>query len=175
MSLKSSIIALAGTIGRCQENSRSIKQALELGLVEMSKDASGLDGAISTKKLWENEHPNDPFSAGDVTIDNSDDCDAFILYFKAEGGFGYIPYLITKSMINDNTNHTFNEQNMLPSQGKITQSSRTCKFAQASDSSNVVITISGGTYATIDTYGEAASTSGSNSRMVPELIFGVKF
>lgn len=40
MSLKSSLLALANNIGMCQENARSIKQALAGGLTEVAKDVS---------------------------------------------------------------------------------------------------------------------------------------
>lgn len=40
MSLKSSLLALANNIGMCQENARSIKQALAGGLAEISNDVS---------------------------------------------------------------------------------------------------------------------------------------
>ena len=49
MSLKSSIIALAGMVGKCQENSRSLKQCLELGLLEASKDAPGAWTLLGSK------------------------------------------------------------------------------------------------------------------------------
>lgn len=39
MSFKSSLIALANNIGMCQENARSIKQALLSGLTEVASDA----------------------------------------------------------------------------------------------------------------------------------------
>ena len=36
MSLKTALINLAGSVGKCQENARSLKQCLEMGLVEAS-------------------------------------------------------------------------------------------------------------------------------------------
>lgn len=175
MSLKSSIIALAGTIGKCQENSRSIKQALELGLVEVSKNASGIDGAISTKKLWVNANPNTSFSGGDVTVDNSDDYDAFIIFLKGISNDMCHSAMCLKANINDSTQHSYSISHINTSNNTIIECIRKASLAQAEGSSNVVFTFTGCSTVAIDVYGTSTATSTTNAVLIPEVIIGVKF
>lgn len=175
MSLKSSLLALSENIGMCQENARSIKQALTVGLAGVATNASGIDGVSSIKKLWKNEHPGDAFAGGTVTVDNSDDFDAFIIFTMDLSGECYLPYMADKSFINTNVSHSLLINHMNGSAGKIIKIYRGVKLDQAEGSDNVVLTFTNATTSTINTYGEAASDSTTNNVMVPQFILGVKF
>ena len=175
MSLKSSLLALANNIGMCQENARSIKQALAGGLAEAAGEASTVENPMQYEKLWVNANPTSAFAAGDVTVDNSAGYDAFIIYVMYLSGNAYTPYLLPKSVINDNTDHYMIEQHVASSGGKVSEAYRRVKLAQAADSDNLVLTFTGCSNNTIDTYGSAASSSAANSSMIPEIIIGIKY
>ena len=130
---------------------------------------------ISAKKLWINENPSTSFGAGDVTVNNSDDYDAFIIYYQTVGGRAYNSCMILKSAINDNTKHYFSEDSVDITNGKVSESIRSAQLSQAEGSSNVVFAVSSCANSVVDTYGTAATTSTSNGRLIPEIIFGVKF
>lgn len=175
MSLKTTLINLAGSVGKCQENARSLKQCLELGLIEASKDAPWLDGAISTKKLWVNANPSTSFSGGDVTVDNSDDYDAFIIFLKGISNDMCHSAMCLKANINDNTQHSYSISHINTSNNTIIECIRKASLTQAEESSNVVFTFTGCSTVAIDVYGTSTATSTTNSVLIPEVIVGVKF
>lgn len=175
MSLKTALLALANNIGMCQENARSIKQALAVGLTKAAFDAPGIDDAISSKKLWVNMNPASAFPATDVTVDNSDDFDAFIVAYSIFTWSGMSLWFIDKSAINDNANHTILDGFIDTSNGVIIRSSRIAKLTQAEGSTSVKFAFTAGTRSTVNTYGTAATTTDNNTNMVPQYIIGIKF
>lgn len=175
MSLKSSLLALSENIGMCQENARSIKQALAGGLAGVAANASGIDGATSSKKLWVNANPTSAFAAGNVTVSNADDFDAFIIYYLNFSGSAFNECLIPKSAINDSNNHYIIESNIDTTNGTMFRSRRSFAITQASDATDAVFAFAGGYRDDIATYGSAGTTSSANSNIIPEIIVGVKF
>ena len=175
MSLKSSLLALANNIGMCQENARSIKQALSVGLAGVATNASGIDGAISSKKLWVNATPTASFPATDVTVDNSDDYDAFIVAYEHFTWSGIQLWMIDKSAINDNTDHTIVQSYVDNPIGTVMKDRRSLRLTQAEDSSSLKFAFAGGYRDTIATYGSEGSSSAKNNAMLPIYIIGIKF
>ena len=96
----------------------------------------------------------------------------FIKYISENA---YTPYLLPKSAINDNTDHYLIEEHIAAGSGKIRESSRKVRLSQASDSDSLVLIFTGCTSSTIDTYGSAASSTASNTSIIPEYIIGIKF
>lgn len=175
MSLKSSLLALANNIGMCQENARSIKQALAGGLAEVAVNASGIDGTADCKKLWNNEHPTDAFPATDVTVDNTDDFDAFIVVYSLFSWSGMSLWYINKAAINDNSNHSIFHNYLDNTNGIMIKSTRSMKLTQAADSTSLKFEFAGANRDTLSTYGSAATSTANNSNMIPQYIIGIKF
>ena len=175
MSLKSSLLALANNIGMCQENARSIKQALAGGLEAVASNASGIDGVTSCKKLWENEHPTDAFSATDVTVNNSDEFDAFVVAYSIFNWSGISLWLIDKSAINDNSNHSIFNDYLNHSDGIMTKSTRSMMLTQAEGSNSLKFAFATCYRNTLTTYGSAATSEAKNGDLVPHYIIGIKF
>lgn len=177
MALKSSIIALAGTIGRCQENSRSIKQALELGLVEMSKDASELEKPSEMEVVWTNSTPSSDYGESTVTITDGDKYDAFIVYFLpiASGSNALQSFMYPASWINDSTDHGAGFIEYDVTNGKVNRDYRMVRLTQAESSHDVVFNFGHGRTSIIATYGTAGTTANADSKMKPINIIGVKF
>lgn len=175
MSLKTALINLAGSVGKCQENARSLKQCLELGLIEASKDANEITGAMSAKKLWVNANPASAFPATDVTVNNAEDFDAFIVGYSHFTWSGIELWLVEKSAINDNANHTILLSYVDDASGTVMRDHRPMKLTQAEDSSSLVFKINAGARETISTYGTAGTGATKNDILIPEIIFGIKF
>ena len=177
MSLKSSLLALANNIGMCQENARSIKQCLELGLIEASKDASGIDNPASYKTVWTNSTPDSDYADTPVTITGGDIYDAFIIYYLPSAGKtnSLLSCMLPKSFINDSTDHAMNFIDYGTASGTIIRDFRTSRLTQAEGSHDIVVTFGHGRVATIETYGTAGTTTNNDTKMKPMYILGVKF
>ena len=175
MSLKSSLIALAENIGMCQENSRSIKQALAGGLVGVATNAPGIDGASEFVKLWVNETPTTAFTDQAVNIDDGDLYDGYYIIIAPTSGTIIHQYYIDKTTINDSNNHTIAYTSLVRSSGKIQFVFRDVSLSQVEGSHSVTFTFGKGRKSVLDTYGTASSTTDSNSDMIPQYIIGIKF
>ena len=175
MSLKSSLLALAENIGMCQENARSIKQALAGGLVEAASDAPGIDGASEIVKLWKNSTPDSSFAGSDVEIENSDIYDGYILIYNHDSSSTSSMDYIDSSIINVDATHYINANNINLSAGTMRKEYRSVKLTKAEGSSTVKFTFGDCKSATIATYGTGVSGSTANTLIVPIYILGVKF
>ena len=177
MSLKSSLLALAENIGMCQENARSIKQALAGGLVGVAANASGLDEPSEMEVVWTNSTPSSDYGEGTVTITDGDKYDAFIVYFLpiASGSNALQSFMYPASWINDSTDHGAGFIEYDVSNGKVNRDYRMVRLTQAADSHDVVLNFGHGRSSTIATYGTAGSTTNADSKMKPINVIGVKF
>ena len=174
MSLKTALINLAGSVGKCQENARSLKQCLELGLIEASKDAPGIDGASEIVKIWTNEHPGESYAPASVASGVATDVyDAFIIVCAPAGYHHTTMMMFPASYIGDNTTYNMDDYIIPFSDGVIKLQRRGIEF-KATDS-KVVFDFKHGEVSTFATYGQAGSSATSNTVMVPLYIFGVKF
>ena len=175
MSLKSSLLALANNIGMCQENARNIKQVLAGGLDMVASNASGVDDVTSLKKLWENEHPTDAFPATDVTVDNSDEFDGFVIVYSLFSWSGMSLWYIDNDAINDNANHSMFHLYLDNNNGVVFKSTRSMKLTQAADSTTLKFELAGANRDTLSTYGSAATSASKNGDIIPRYIIGIKF
>lgn len=177
MSLKTALINLAGSVGKCQENARSLKQCLEMGLMEASKDASGLDNTASFKTVWSNSTPDSDYADTPVTITGGDIYDAFIIYYLPSAGKtnSLLSCMLPKSFINDSIDHAMKFIDYATGSGTIAMDFRSSKLTQAENSHDVVVTFGHGRVSTIDTYGTAGTTVNNDTKMKPMYILGVKF
>lgn len=175
MSLKSSLLALAENIGMCQENARSIKQALAGGLVDVASDAPAISGASELVELWSNAEPTAAFDATDIEITNGDVYDMYLITARAQSGQCNLTFTVDSAVINDNNAYSLVYTHLVRSSGKVSHVFRTVTLTKAEGSHTVVFGFAKGRSSTLDTYGSEASTSDSNSSMIPEHIIGVKF
>lgn len=175
MSLKSSLLALAENIGMCQENARSIKQALAGGLAYAAVNAPGIDGASEIVKLWKNSTPASNFAASDVEIENSDIYDGYLLIYNHDAGSISAIDFIDSSIINADATHYINEQNINLSAGNIRKEYRSVVLTKAEGSSTVKFSFGDCKAGTIATYGTGVSGSTANNLIIPIYILGVKF
>ena len=173
MSLKSSLLALANNIGMCQENARSIKQALAGGLAEAAVVAPGLEGDAESVKIWTNTTPAAAMDESDITIDNSDIFDGYyIVYRPVSGSANFLIYL-DSSNINDNTAYDIHYTYV--ASGQVYDARRTVELSKAVDSHDVKFAFSKGNIRHIDPYGTASAFSANNNDIIPIAIIGVKF
>ena len=173
MSLKSSLIALAENIGMCQENSRSIKQALAGGLADAAANAPGIDGGAESVKIWTNSTPAAAMDETDLTIDNADVYDGFYIIARPLSSNISMTYFIDASAINDDA--TYEIHHTYVSSGQVYNARRTVKLTQAEGSSSVKFAFSKGNTRHIDPYGTATSFTANNNVVIPLYIIGVKF
>lgn len=174
MSLKSSLLALANNIGMCQENARSIKQALAGGLAEVASDAPGIDGAAEYVKIWTNEHPGESYSPAAVAsgVDKTL-YDGFIIILAPAGYHHTALYYMPASYIGDNTTYNMDDYIIPFSDGVIKLQRRGVELKATDD--KVVFDFKHGEVSTFSTYGQQGSSTTSNGIMVPLHIIGVKF
>lgn len=165
MSLKSTLIALAGNVGKCQENARSLKLELERGLLEVADSTSG--------KIWTNEAPTTAMDEGDITITDSDSFDGYYIIYRPLSSNTNNVIFIDKSAINDD--NTYEIHHTYVSSGQVYNARRTVKLTKAEGSSDVKFTFSKGTTRHIDPYGTASSFTANNNVIIPAYIVGVKF
>ena len=130
---------------------------------------------ITSKKLWVNANPNTSYSGGDVTVDNSGDYDAFIIFLKDISNDVYHSAMCLKAYINDSTQHSYSISHINTTDKTIIECIRKVSLTQASDSSDVVFTFTGCSTVTIDAYGTSTATSTTNSVLIPGVVIGVKF
>ena len=176
MSLKSSLLALANNIGMCQENPRSIKQALLGGLTEAAGEASTLESPVEMETVWTNSTPASDYGESTVTITDGDKYDTFIVYFLpiASGSNALQSFMYPASWINDSTDHGAGFVEYDVTNGKINRDYRMVRLTQAADSHNVVFNFAHGRSSAIATYGTAGTTTNADSKMKPINIIGVK-
>lgn len=175
MSLKTALINLAGSVGKCQENARSLKQCLELGLIEASKDAPAIAGASEIVKLWKNATPASAFAGSDVSITNSDIYDGYLIVYNHDSSSTASIDYIDASLINAEGSHYINANNINLSAGTMRKEYRSIQLTKAEGSSTVKFTFGDCKSATIATYGTGVSGSTANTLIVPIYILGVKF
>lgn len=169
MSLKSSLLALAENIGMCQENARSIKQALAGGLTAVGAAAN----VINSDKLWVNEAPSSAYADTPITITDGDQYDGFYVMLRPQANMpGYVFYY-DAAAINDDVNYSAHYTYI--SSGKVYELYRNIKFTQAEGSHNVVLNVGKGRTFHIDPYGTGVSASDNNNGLVPLCVIGVKY
>lgn len=175
MSLKSALIALAGNVGKCQENARSLKLELERGLMEVASDAPDIGGASEIVKLWKNTTPSSAFEASNIEIENADVYDGYVLVIMQESGNISAVDYIDASWINDDTAHYLNGTSVNLSAGNMKKEYRSLQLSKTEGSNKVKFAFGDGKSGTIATYGTAVSASTLNTILVPLYIIGIKF
>lgn len=175
MSLKSSIIALAGMVGKCQENSRSLKQCLELGLLEVSKDASEASAPVETNVLWTNETPSSAYAPAIVTLAGvgKTDYDAYLITFATGAPSKGCVEFVPASWIDDNALHIAEQWNIIKSTGVMSTYSRPIGYASSDD--GVKVDFHACSQYEFATYPSAGTSSMKNGNMIPLNIIGLKF
>ena len=163
MSLKTALINLAGSVGKCQENARSLKQCLELGLTEVAK--STIDGGLDVE-IWTNPDTTQDFEAGSVTATVTGSFSAYIIIYGNKSG-GIEDHMVTLDNVACSLYVT-----RLSTDGKIYVFTR-----------NATITTSEGTCtatftdcktAAVSAVGTSFTTSAHNNNKIPYAIYGIR-
>ena len=175
MSLKTALINLAGSVGKCQENARSLKQCLELGLIEASKDASGSTDPVDATILWTNSAPTTAFGATVVKLEDvaKTDYDAYVILFSPGAPSQSFIEFVPASWIDDTTLHNAEQWNIVKSTGVMSVFTRPIEYKTVDD--EVAFDFHANSQYEFSTYGSAGTQSTKNGNLIPQYIIGLKF
>ena len=164
MSLKSSLVALANNIGMCQENARSIKQALLGGLTDVA--ASTDDAGLSIDTIWSNADTTASFAGQTVEADITGGYSAFIVSFGTTSG------VIEDTVIAFDGVTTRVADARLGSDGKVYQANRDVTITVGTGVISAVFTSCTTLEATA--LGSSLSWVTHNNSKVPYAIYGIR-
>lgn len=164
MSLKSSFIALAGMVGKCQENSRSLKQCLELGLLGIAD--STLEKNLSMIPIWSNSDTTASFAGQTVTADITGEYSAYMVLYGNTTG------VIEDSVIAIDSVLSRLAVSRLGSDGKLYQTNRDVTITASDGAISAVFTGCSTLEATA--LGSSISWVTNNSMKIPYAIYGIR-
>lgn len=168
MSLKSALIALAGNVGKCQENARSLKLELERGLLEVA--GSTIDGGVDIVKLWENPDHTETFGSQTLKIDVTGKFSAYIVFFGNNQSTPYVEdFLITL----DGVRSSLNWMRLKASDGTVSYRCRDVTITTADGECDAVFT-NVTSADSISALGSAITTTTTNARSIPYAIYGIR-
>ena len=168
MSLKSSLLALANNIGMCQENARSIKQALLGGLTETANSTE--DGGTDIVKIWENPDHTQTFAGQTLKVDVSGKFSAYIVLFGNNQSTPYVEdFLITL----DGVRSSINWIHLKTADGTVSYRYRDVTITTNDGECDAVFS-NVQSADNITAFGSAITTITTNARSIPYAIYGIR-
>lgn len=135
--------------------------------------SGGLDHGVY--ELWANSDPSSAFTAQSLpALTISSDTDAIILAVEQFAGEtrGAIWYEVDTSLLSGTPKAFTITQTLIGSDGKISDVKRVYNISLTGTA--LTISVQGGTYATINTYGTAPTSASDNTFMVPVRVLALK-
>lgn len=175
MSLKSALIALAGNVGKCQENARSLKLELERGLLEVAGSATGSDDPVDATILWTNSAPTTAFGATVVKLEGvaKTDYKAYAILFAPGAPSQSFIEFVPASWIDDTSLHNAEQWNIVKSTGVMSAYTRPIEYKTVDD--EVAFDFHANSQYEFSTYGSAGTQTTKNGNLIPQYIIGLKF